>query len=214
MSVQAFYEIIGYVASVLVAVSLMMTSILKLRILNLIGAAFFTLYGLLIRAYPVAALNFFIVLIDSYFLLQIFREKEYFTLLEVQSDSPYLRRFLRFYEKEIRTFQPDFQWNPQKAQMIFFVLRNMVPAGLFIGELYDAQTLLVTLDFAIPGYRDFKIGKYVYYRQSDFFRTRGLTAILTPPGDKRHREYLLRMGFSPFSREGKPCLRLELGSQN
>jgi|ERR1051325_4597590 hypothetical protein len=51
------YELIGYVASVLVAISLTMTSILRLRIINLTGSACFTLYGLLIGAYPVAIVN-------------------------------------------------------------------------------------------------------------------------------------------------------------
>jgi hypothetical protein len=60
------FEIIGYVSSILIAISLMMSSILRLRIINLIGAVLFTIYGLGIRAYPVAAVNFLIVLIDLY----------------------------------------------------------------------------------------------------------------------------------------------------
>ncbi len=210
MSAHTMYELIGYAASVLVAVSLMMTSILKLRILNLIGAATFTLYGFLIHAYPVAVLNFFIVLIDSYFLLQIFARKEYFTLLEVQKESRYLRRFLKFYEKDIRKFQPDFHFDLEKELVIFFVLRNMVPAGLFIGEIRDAHSVFVTLDFAIPGYRDFKIGKYVYHHKPEFFTIRGLRIVFTHPGDKAHEKYLRRMGFEAFTLEGQRCFRLEL----
>ena len=78
------FEIIGYVASVLVAISLMMSSILKLRVINLLGAALFTLYGLLIGAYPVAVMNFFIVLIDLYYLCELIPSREQFTLFEVQ----------------------------------------------------------------------------------------------------------------------------------
>ena len=210
MPAHTFYELIGYAASILVAVSLMMTSILKLRILNLIGAATFTLYGFLIHAYPVVILNFFIVLIDLYFLLQIFGRKEYFTLLEVQKDSRYLQRFLKFYEKEIQKFQPDFQFDPKKNLTIFFILRNMVPAGLFIGEIRDPHSVFVTLDFAIPGYRDFKIGKYVYHRKPEIFTSRGLRIVFTHPGDKAHEKYLRRMGFEAFSLEGQRCFRLEL----
>ena len=42
METYVIYEIIGYVASVLVAVSLMMSKIVQLRIVNLIGAATFS----------------------------------------------------------------------------------------------------------------------------------------------------------------------------
>ena len=53
-------QIIGYTGSVLVAVSLMMSNIVRLRWINLFGAGTFAIYGLLINAYPVFALNGFI----------------------------------------------------------------------------------------------------------------------------------------------------------
>jgi hypothetical protein len=74
------FEIIGYVASVLVAISLTMRSVLKLRVINLFGAAVFTLYGLLIGAYPVAVMNLFIVLIDLYYLREFIASNGYFSL--------------------------------------------------------------------------------------------------------------------------------------
>jgi hypothetical protein len=43
MSLPNVYEVIGYVASALVAISLMMTSILKLRLINLIGSVLYSL---------------------------------------------------------------------------------------------------------------------------------------------------------------------------
>lgn len=79
MDLSMTYEIIGYAASLLVAVSLMMRSILKLRVINLLGAAVFTLYGLLIDAYPVAVMNLFIVLIDLYYLREFITAKGYFS---------------------------------------------------------------------------------------------------------------------------------------
>lgn len=79
MDLSITYEIIGYAASLLVAVSLMMSSIIKLRVINLVGAALFTLYGLLIGAYPVAVVNFVIALIDLYYLREFITSKELFT---------------------------------------------------------------------------------------------------------------------------------------
>ena len=55
MDTQFWFEMVGYAGSVLVAVSLMMKSLLRLRLINLVGAFFFTLYGLLSGAYAVAA---------------------------------------------------------------------------------------------------------------------------------------------------------------
>ncbi|MCA9901859.1 MAG: YgjV family protein [Ardenticatenaceae bacterium] len=67
------FELLGYMASVFVAVSLMMRSLVKLRVINLVGAVLFTVYGLIIAAYPVAVVNGFIVLVNIYYLQQTWR---------------------------------------------------------------------------------------------------------------------------------------------
>ena len=61
-------EMIGYTGSVLVAISLMMKNIYYLRRINLIGAATFSIYGLLVGAIPVFILNGFITIIDIYYI--------------------------------------------------------------------------------------------------------------------------------------------------
>jgi len=66
-----FIEIFGYVGSALVAISLMMSNIVRLRWINLVGAGIFSTYGFIIQAWPVAALNGAIVLIDIYHLWRI-----------------------------------------------------------------------------------------------------------------------------------------------
>lgn len=76
MDSATMWEWVGYLASVVVAISLMMSNIKKLRWWNLIGAALFVAYGMAIGAYPVALVNFFIVLIDAYYLLKLYREPE------------------------------------------------------------------------------------------------------------------------------------------
>lgn len=66
-------EFYGYLGSALIAISLMMGDIRKLRWINLVGAGTFASYGLLIGSWPVAILNGFIVLIDVVHLWQIHR---------------------------------------------------------------------------------------------------------------------------------------------
>ena len=200
-------EIVGYVASVLVAISLMMSSILRLRIINLVGSLAFTVYGVLIHAYPVAVVNALIVLINLYYLRQMLGSRaEYFRLLRMQPDSEYLRYFLDFYRGDIQRFLPGFTHTPAPGQVIAFILRDMVPAGLFIGEMTGDGALRVVLDFVIPQYRDFKTGRYLFTDQVAFFRELGVREIQSAPGSKEHSEYLRRMGFTPG--EGTYRLRL------
>ena len=64
-------EWIGYLAYILIVISLMMTNILRLRIINTIGCVTFVVYGLLVGAYPVALSNFAIILINMYNLYKL-----------------------------------------------------------------------------------------------------------------------------------------------
>lgn len=189
-------ELIGYLGSLLVAISLMMRSLLKLRVINLIGALCFTAYGLLIRAYPVAFMNALIVGIDLYYLVQMLRQKNYFTLLQVAPDAPYLRHFIAFYGDEIMEYLPSYVYAPAENQFAFLVLKNMVPAGVFIAEqVPNADTARILLDFVIPGYRDFQIGRLVFEENAATFRGRGIWGFVSPPGNATHTRYLQRMGF-------------------
>ncbi len=188
-------EWIGYAASVMIAISLTMSSIVKLRILNLIGAAIFSLYGFLIGALPVGFMNLFIVGIDLYYLLQIFNTKEAFETLEVRPNDKYLIRFLQFNDKEIQRFFPGFEYNPEENDLSFFVLRDMQVAGLFLAHRQDDNILRVRLDYVGPKYRDFKNGRYVYSRLRKYFSDHGITKVMAHAGSENHLKYLKKLGF-------------------
>lgn len=68
-------EWVGYLASVLIAVSMFMKDIIKLRFINLVGSLCFVIYGLIIKAYPVALTNIVIVIVNLYYLYKIINEK-------------------------------------------------------------------------------------------------------------------------------------------
>lgn len=198
-------EILGYVGSVLVAVSLMMSSIVKLRIINLVGAFVFSTYGFIIGALPVGFLNGFIVLVDIYYIIEIFSTKEYFRVLEVKYDSEYLKYFLNFHADEIKKYMPTFSFQPGEHWIVLFVLRDSVPAGLVCAEYHDEDHLFLNLDFAIPGYRDFKVGKYVFPRM---FERRKVKKIYSDPGNPKHEKYLKKMGFVKTELDSNPVYEL------
>lgn len=204
-------EIIGYSASVLIAISLMMSSIVKLRIINFFGASIFSTYGFIIGAYPVGILNGFITLVDIYYLSEIFfkKENEYFRVLEVKNNSDYLNYFLQYYEQDIKKFIPSFSFIPCESCHVMFVLRNTIPAGLVISEYSDDDSIHVRLDYAIPGYRDFKMGKYVF---NEIFKHKKVKNIYSDPGNEKHESYLRKMGFEKEELNGKPIYKLKVNS--
>jgi len=194
MEISFIYELVGYTGSILVAVSLMMKSLVRLRVVNLFGAIVFIIYGILIKAAPVVFLNALTLSVNAYNLWKMWGRKDYFTLMEIRAESTYLKRFLDFYSKEILEFIPTYLFKPKPEQLVLFVLRNMLPVGVLIVKP-EGQSAHIFLDFVIPGYRDFRAGKFLFDESAVFFREKGITRLVTEPGNPRHETYLKRMGF-------------------
>lgn len=190
------YELLGYLASILVAVSLMMRSVLRLRLINLAGAICFTIYGLVIRAYPVAFMNALIVLINLYYLYEMSRAKTFFTIVSVRHDSDYLAEFLHFYADDIQRFFPKFSYTPVHDHILWFIVRNLQPVGLVIGERQGDHTMLIHMDYVISGYRDLQPGQFLY-QQTQRFADLGVKRVESIPTSEAQRQYLQRMGFTP-----------------
>ncbi len=197
-----FLEWFGYGASILIVISLMMSSIVKLRWYNLAGAAMMSVYGMLIHAAPVALLNGFIVAIDIYYLCQVYFSRDLFDILQPLPESRYLERFLDFYKTEIQKVVPEFDGIVPDNAMVFFVLRNMVPACLFIAEREADRTLAIKLDFVIPEYRDFKIGHFLFEEKKTFFPSCGFIRLTATATTNIHARYLKRMGFTETDPDG------------
>jgi len=187
-------ELIGYFGSILVAISFMLRSLLRLRIINLVGALFFTIYGVLLGAYPVSFLNGLIVCIDLYYLIQMWRQKDFFTFLEVSANSEYLRAFVEFHKKDIAEIIPSYTHKSAEDLLCFFILRNMMPAGLFIVKV-QGEEALVQLDYVIPNYRDFQVARFIFEENAAFFIQRGIRRFVSEGGSAIHQRYLDKMEF-------------------
>lgn len=189
-------EWVGYAASVIIAISMTMSSIVKFRIVNLVGAATFSAYGFLIGAMPVGFMNLFIVLVDLYFLYLIFSTKEVFETLEVRPNNKYLLHYLQFHKNEIQRFFPGFEYKPELNTLSFFILRDNQVAGLFLAHREDDNVLHVGLDYVGPKYRDFKNGRYIYSRLRKYFLEQGFTKVIANAGSEKYLQYLKKLGFN------------------
>jgi GNAT superfamily N-acetyltransferase len=194
-------EWIGYAASVLVLISLSMASIVKLRWYNMIGAILFSTYGFLIGSLPVGIMNFLIVCANIYNLRKMYKQKEDFKIIEIKENDELLKHFLEFYAEDIRNYFPQFK--KEENQVNLFVLRNMSVAGIFIGQLED-NNLKIELDYALPQYRDFKVGSYLYEEISRHLEEYNITNIYSD--STINLKYLKKMGFQPMNRNGKSVM--------
>lgn len=207
-------EFIGYIASFIILVSLLMSSVKKLRWINLLGSATFTVYGFLIDSIPVALLNIGTMIINIYYLYHMYLEKDYFRMIPISKHSGYLDYFLEFYDKDIHQMLPSVQVNFEQAELSFYILRNVVPAGVLICSKYNDHTLMIDLDYVVPNYRDFKIGQYIFKNQKHVFLDRGYDHLVSVAHTEKHVKYLEKMGFvknEKLSDETRQCYEIYLG---
>lgn len=119
-----FIEWFGYSASFVVLLSLMMSSLLPLRILNSIGAVMFMLYGVFIGALPVFVLNAGIVGVNIFYIYKYLTCKQKFTLLKTSISNPFVKYFLE--KNQIKL--------PEKKEIVCIMLENEI-----VGILQENQ---------------------------------------------------------------------------
>jgi hypothetical protein len=191
-------EVFGYVASVLIALSLMMSNIKRLRWINLFGAMAFSCYGYFIDAYPVFLLNGWIALVDVYYLVRIYTFKDQFDLVRLTSvNTPLFTLLVSRYGEDIENLFPNFHLNELNDGVALLVFRNMKPVGLFaFRELSKQGDVEILLDYVIPDERDFKTAKYLFDRHASVLKDEGVVHLMAKPNDDAHEKYLKKIGFA------------------
>jgi hypothetical protein len=193
-------ELLGYLASGLIVLSLVMSSLLRLRVINLIGATVFALYGVLIGSVPVVVTNGAIVVINVVYLTRLLRDRSsdaYFEVVPIGTREPLLARFLAEHDGEIRAFQPAYT-GLRDDHLAWFVLRDAVPVGVVLGRLLPfeagAGSFHLDVDHVTAPHRDFSPGA-VLFGHGSVLQDLPAERLTSAPGTAMHRRYLERMGF-------------------
>ncbi len=190
-------ELIGYAGSIVILISLLMKSLVKLRWINLAGSLLFSLYGLTIRAWPVFGINAIIVGIDAWFLIQMMRCRDYFELAPLSEIGPeYFRKFFLYHENDILSFFPGARLDELTGLETYMLFRNILPVGFF-AICIEGEEARIVADYVVPEYRDFKTGVFIYDIKRMYFKEKGVKRFVAESGQPIHRRYLQRNGFRP-----------------
>lgn len=195
MSTRAILEIIGWIGSVLVVVSLAQARVWRFRILNFAGAVLATFYNAVLGIWPFAAMNGIIAVIDAYWIARLQRESrlpsEAYELLEVSHDDAFLAHFLKVHGEDLTRHYPTFDSN-EPTQKSVLVMRGDETVGVVVIADTTGDTAQISLDYVTERFRDFSPGKFVY-SNSGLFDRLGVTSLTVREGDPA---YLQKMGFS------------------
>lgn len=188
----------GYIASLFLIIALLVNSDLKFRWFNGCGNITFITYALIIGAYPVLLTNVILLGINAFYLIKIYTKKELFDLIEFSGQETLAVKFLDHYKSGIQDYFPDFTPDNIKGKLNFVVLRDLVIANIFSATLNADGDAEILINFTVPKYRDFKIGKFIFEKEKDYLNSKGINRIVYKHvANKHHEKFLKVMGFAP-----------------
>ena len=187
-------EVVGYTGSALVLVSFLMVSVRKLRIVNTIGSAIFTVYAFIIKSYPTALMNFCLVMINIYHLIKMSntnKENREYELVKVLPEDSMLKYSINRAKDDILKCFPGLSLDFAGADTAYIICYNGNPAGIFVGKKTSESAVDILLDYSFPEFRDFSIGKFLFSKlQED-----GISYFTYSGPDVHHKDYLNKYGF-------------------
>lgn len=186
-------ELVGYLASALVVASLAMTSVVRLRIVSLVGSLVFVVYGALLPSLPIVITNAAVAGLNIWFLRKEFAPNRDLGAVPIEPDAPFLLDFLHSHAADIAGIHPDFE-APAPGDFVLVLIRDGLPAGALVGTP-EGSTLRLRLDYVMLAYRDSRIGQWLYGRGARVFTSAGFTRIVARVDSEQSRPYLERVGF-------------------
>lgn len=204
-----YVDLLGYVASFIILVSLTMKSIVKLRWINAIGSLLFVAFAILTRSMPTVVMNVGIIAIDLWFVFALTRKKSDYCLVRAERGSAWLDYFYRSNKEEIDALFGEDAFSDAKGFSWF--VRDGEIAGLFAWKELSTTECQILIDYVTPRYRDTKIGRYFFDKHLAIFREKGYLKLLYENVGIGHWKYLEKIGFTG---DGKGSFSKGIGDED
>lgn len=191
-------EVVGWIGSAILIISLLQSRLLRLRQLNLVASVLLVTYNLALGVWPMVAMNLAIVAINVWHLVRLVRTRHdpaHYDVVEVVPDDGYLAHVLAHRRADIARFNPDFAWDGTRpGALAFLVLRDDETVGVVLAHDAGDGVAEIALDYVSPRYRDFTPGEFVF-RRSGLFTDRGFRSVVAPRSMRQADAYLADVGF-------------------
>jgi len=196
MNTKMIIELIGYLGSSLVVVSMLMTSVVRLRVINMIGSIIFTCYALMIKSYPTAAMNLFLVGINIYHLMRLRKESHHYDMIKSDIRDHYVTYLLDKNMEDIKKWFPEFDLRGKKPDATYLVCCDSNPAGILLAKTRNSNELEVILDYATPVYRDTSEGQFLH----EALKKEGVRKLVFTGNAPDHEPYMKKVGYTKNSK--------------
>ncbi len=145
--------------------------------------------------------NGLLLSINIYYLMKIYRTKEDFDLVEFKRDDQLVRKYVAFYESDIRNYFPKFSMDEMESGISFVVLRDLAFANIFVANISSDGSAFVKVNYTVLKYRDFEVGKFIFEKEKKYLLSKGVRQIVYD--DVRNNDHLHFLKVMGFTRELK-----------
>lgn len=200
MDMSLYIELFGYLGSVLVVVSMLMSSVIKLRIINIIGSTISGTYAFIIGSFPLVLMNTCLIIINVYNILKLKKESRKYEIVKGDTVDSFFKYFVDHYGDDIKNYFCDFEKDKVFGNTVYYVFCNEAPVGLFIGNKRNDEVDIV-LDYTVPAYRDCSVAKFLYIA----IKKDGINKLTIENPSEKHVLFLEKMN---YKREEKKYVKL------
>ncbi|MFK5635231.1 MULTISPECIES: hypothetical protein [unclassified Ornithinimicrobium] len=190
-------DVLGWVGSAVLVVSLLQTRVLRLRWINLAGCLVLIVFNALVEVWPMVGLNVVLAVINVVYLWKMVRTRHddrVYTVLPVDADDRYLAHVLTVHADDIARHTPGFARAPRAQDTAYLVLHGDETVGVVVLRDAGGGTAQIVLDWVTPAYRDFSPGEFVF-RGSGVVSRLGYRRVVSPAG--LPNPYYRHIGFEP-----------------
>lgn len=192
-----YLELFGYLGTALVILSMMMSSVVRLRIINIAGGIISLIYAVLTNTMPVVVLNATLICINAFQIVRFYRGRTLFCATPVRVGDAALSRLVSVAAGDLERYFPDAARDIERASDAYIVFNATTAVGVF-AAVREGESLRVLVDYVLSEYRDLSVARYL-------FPTLKASGIRTLVGSScripEHRRYLRKMGFVPSGDE-------------
>lgn len=191
MDTSLYLELFGYLGSFLVVISMLMSSVIKLRVINITGSIISGTYALIIGSFPLALMNICLIIINFYNILKLKKESRKYEIIKGDTQDAFYKYFVNHYSEDIKNYFCDFEDQKDSGDTVYYVFCNEAPVGLFVGN-QKADQINIVLDYTVPPYRDCSVAKFLYIAM----KNEGINQLEIEKPSEKHIPFLNKMNYT------------------
>ena len=127
-----YLEIFGYIGTALVVISMLMTSVVKLRVINMCGGVISTVYSICYSAWAIVVMNIILIIINFSQVVIYYKNANNLTPVRVSPDDSVLLYFL---DSNLKSTDASSALKREECERVYLIYSHNEIAGAIAGDI-------------------------------------------------------------------------------